>query len=73
MRTVIERIKAISDQGEQYQLVHYQNWVDHLDPAGHSQVIKASAEWQTSTGGHVEPRDDGFFELIQTGELLRRG
>jgi len=72
LRTVIERINAVSDAGGQYQLVHYQNWAAHSGSSGESPIIKASTEWQTSTGNHVESKDDDCFELIQTGERLRR-
>lgn len=68
MRTLIETVDVVDDQGEPRRVFIYQNWV-HTPIGGDRPGLK---EVFDEDGRHVNTMDGISFQMVVTGERLTR-
>lgn len=68
MRKVLsERFDAQADDGEIYEVHVYQAIIEYRYGK-----MKGSIEYLLSDGRDLDPKADGTFEIVQTGEIIRK-
>lgn len=69
----VERFSAISDSGKHYTIVVYQNFIDVTTlNSQNREELPGLKSMITSTGLTVNYIDPNNFQIVQTGEHLRK-
>ena len=69
--TVIARYKARSNQGKEYIIIRNQEYIHTEDNSG-SENIEGLSSYTTSDGLPVKRIDAKTFQIVETGETLRK-
>jgi len=69
--TEIERFTAKTDEGKEYVIVLYQEYLHTEDFRG-SQDIEGQRQYLTSTGELVNRIDSKTFQIVKTNEIVRK-
>jgi hypothetical protein len=73
MSRELRRIKAVADEGTVYEIIEYELPGPSFTPitTGETQHLKGGTELRLHDGRDVTYRDDGTFQIVETGEILR--
>lgn len=75
MTTTKERmspIKCKSENGKSYDVIEIVAYIETLSLSGDIGRVKGMSEFVLPNGGGVNLNDNGSFEIVYTGEILRR-
>ncbi|MFL6843758.1 MAG: hypothetical protein ACJ8ER_02620 [Allosphingosinicella sp.] len=68
----VERFAAIGDSGRTYTVVIYQKLIEFRPLSGPVQYAKGAMDAKLLDGRDVNPKDTETFEIVETGEIIRK-
>jgi hypothetical protein len=74
-RTKVERtgqFEAIDDSGASHTITVFTTFIEHAPLSGTAEWIKGLKSHKLNNGSHVNVKEDGTYEAVQTGQILRR-
>lgn len=71
MRRVIRKIARVRADGSPCEILEREEVVTFTDVNGQTQERGGVRDYILSSGEDLDPRPDGSFEIVQTGEIIR--
>ncbi len=72
MEKEISRVEARADNGTTYTVIEYQKIIETRLLSGQMSRASGTKRFALSNGGSVNYRDPETFEIVQTGEVIRK-
>lgn len=69
----IDSFPAFTDTGTEYRIFQYQEYIDASTAQKPNATIPGLKFMETSDGFHVNYLDDNTYQIVETGEIVRRG
>ena len=68
----VGRFEAEDDEGNRYTVIEWQHIIISRPISGRVQEVPGVVRFALITGGHVEPKDDGSFQILDSDKIIRK-